>query len=30
MAIRDWIQRYQPEELLSKRRKIAEYIIDET
>ena len=29
-AIRDWIQRYQPEELLSKRKKIDEYIIDET
>lgn len=29
-AIRDWIQKYQPEELLSKRKKIDEYIIDET
>ena len=29
-AIRDWIQRYQPEELLSKRKKIDEYIVDET
>lgn len=29
-AIRDWIQRYQPEEILSKRKKIVEYIIDET
>jgi putative transposase len=29
-AIRDWIQRYKPEEILSKRKKIVEYIIDET
>jgi putative transposase len=29
-AIRDWIQRYQTEELLSKRKKIDEYIVDET
>ncbi len=29
-AIRDWIQRYQPQKLLSKRKKIYEYIIDET
>ncbi|MDN5846816.1 MAG: hypothetical protein L0H53_11145 [Candidatus Nitrosocosmicus sp.] len=29
-AIRDWIQRYQPEELFSKRKKIDEYIVDET
>ena len=29
-AIRDWIQRYKPEELLSKRKKIDEYIVDET
>jgi putative transposase len=29
-AIRDWIQRFQPEELLSKRKKIDEYIVDET
>ncbi len=29
-AIRDWIQRYQPQELLSKRKKIYEYIVDET
>lgn len=28
-AIRDWIQRYQPAELLSKRKKINEYIVDE-
>jgi putative transposase len=29
-AIRDWIQKYQPEELLSKQKKIDEYIVDET
>ena len=29
-AIRDWIQRYKPEELLSKRKKIDEYIVDQT
>ncbi len=29
-AIRDWIQRYKPEEILTKRKKIDEYIIDET
>jgi putative transposase len=29
-AISDWIQRYQPEELFSKRKKIDEYIVDET
>ncbi len=29
-AIRDWIQKYKPEELLSKRKKIDEYIVDET
>ncbi len=29
-AIRDWTQRYQPEELRSKRKKIDEYIVDET
>ncbi len=29
-AIRDWIQRYQPQKLLSKRKNICEYIVDET
>ena len=29
-AIKNWIQRYQPEELLSKRKKIDEHIVDET
>lgn len=29
-AIRDWIQKYQPEELLSKQKKIDEYIVDKT
>jgi putative transposase len=29
-AIRDWIQKYQPKRLLSKIKKIDEYIIDET
>ena len=29
-AIRDWIQKYQPEELLFKQEKIDEYIVDET
>ena len=29
-AIKDWIQKYQPEELLSKQKKIDEYIVDET
>ena len=29
-AIRYWIQRYKPEELFSKRKKIGEYIVDET
>ncbi len=29
-AIRDWIQKYQPKRLLSKTKKIDEYIIDET
>ena len=29
-AIRNWIQKYQPVELLSKRKKIDEYIVDET
>ncbi len=30
IAIRDWIQKYQPQRLLSKRKKIDEYIVDET
>ncbi|HKX96957.1 MAG TPA: DDE-type integrase/transposase/recombinase [Candidatus Nitrosocosmicus sp.] len=29
-AIRDWIQKYQPQRLLSNTKKIDEYIIDET
>jgi putative transposase len=29
-AIRDWIQRYKPEEIRYKRKKIDKYIIDET
>ena len=29
-AIRDWIQKYKPQKLLSKRKKIDEYIVDET
>ncbi|MDR4492385.1 MAG: hypothetical protein R2685_16065 [Candidatus Nitrosocosmicus sp.] len=29
-AIRDWIQKYQPEELLSKQKKIDEYVVDKT
>ena len=29
-AIRDWIQKYKPQKLLSKRKKISEYIVDET
>ena len=30
VAIRNWIQKYQPQRLLSKRKKIGEYIVDET
>lgn len=29
-AIRDWIQKYQPQRLTSNTKKIDEYIIDET
>ncbi len=29
-AIRDWIQKYQPQKISSKKRMISEYIIDET
>jgi len=29
-AIRDWIQKYQPQRLSSKTKKINEYIVDET
>jgi putative transposase len=29
-AIRDWIQKYQPQRLLSNTKKISEYIVDET
>src|SRR4249919_4366320 len=29
-AIRDWIQKYQPQRLSSKTKKIIEYIVDET
>ena len=29
-AIRDWIQKYQPQKISSKKRMIPEYIIDET
>jgi putative transposase len=29
-AIRDWIQKYEPKKLSYLRKKIAEYIIDET
>ena len=29
-AIKDWIQKYQPKRLLSKTKKIDEYIVDET
>lgn len=29
-AIKDWIQKYQPQRLLSKKKKIAELIVDET
>ena len=29
-AIRDWIEEYKPQRLLSKSKKIAEYIVDET
>ncbi|MER5175065.1 MAG: hypothetical protein ABJB76_06715 [Candidatus Nitrosocosmicus sp.] len=29
-AIRDWIQKYKPEKLYSKKIKIAEFIVDET
>ena len=29
-AIRDWIQKYKPERLSSKTKKIDEYVIDET
>jgi putative transposase len=30
IAIRDWIQKYQPQRLLSNTKKISEYIVDET
>ncbi len=29
-AIRDWIQKYHPKKILSKRKMISEFIIDET
>jgi putative transposase len=29
-AIRDWIEKYKPQRLLSKNKKIAEFIVDET
>jgi putative transposase len=29
-AIREWIQKYQPEKLFSKKTKISEFIVDET
>ncbi|HET6590717.1 MAG TPA: hypothetical protein VFG45_11200 [Candidatus Nitrosocosmicus sp.] len=29
-AIRDWVEKYQPKRLLSKSKKIAEFIVDET
>ena len=29
-AIRDWIEKYKPQRLLSKSKKIAEFIVDET
>ncbi|MDR4492406.1 MAG: DDE-type integrase/transposase/recombinase [Candidatus Nitrosocosmicus sp.] len=29
-AIRDWIEKYKPKRLLSKSKKIAEFIVDET
>jgi len=29
-AIRDWIQKYKPEKIFSKKIQIAEFIIDET
>jgi putative transposase len=29
-AIRDWIQKYKPKRILIKRKKVNEYIIDET
>ena len=29
-AIRDWIQKYQPERMFYRRSKISEFIVDET
>ena len=30
IAIRDWIQKYKPQKILTKKRKIEKFIIDET
>jgi putative transposase len=29
-AIRDWIQKYRPERLFFKRKRVSEFIVDET